>query len=601
MSKKNQIFASFIFSLFFVNIFAQKSGAYKAQWQFPPQDSNMLVSAIQQQELFASDKEIQWFKDAKFGIFVHWGPALSVTNTLSWGRFGDRPGAGKPARKGVLPKEYDIQYKDFNPVNFDADKWMQSVKSFGANYIVFTAKHHDGFAFFDAPGTDYNIMNTPFERDICREIADAAHRHEVKLFWYYSQPDWHHPDCLREKHYENYLPYMKSQVEHLFTQYGKIDGVFWDHLATKYWQWDSYNLYKDIKKWQPGILSNPRNGFGWPIANRRGDFDTPEQSLGPINHSRYWEACLTMTDKWLYHKNGPIKPAETVLGMLVQVIGNGGNLLLNFGPDGKGEFVAKEIEQGEKIGQFLQNYGHTLYDTRRGIYIGGDWGASTQKKDTLFLHFLQKVGENTDAVFEFPDLSIDIKEVKAITEGFEKYEVKNGKLYIHFNKIAYQKNLDNIVSLVLAKDPGNSPRISTWNAEPLALHEFNVSASSVLKEKNIPEKIYKTKGNVFSEGIHLKSWWQPENNDDQATLNLEFKEAKRIRTVLLSENMRMHSVRDFTIETQNAKGEWEKAYHGHVIGEGLRIKLDGSAIHGIRLRINKKKYKVQITAFNVYE
>ncbi|MDY7396796.1 alpha-L-fucosidase [Aureibaculum sp. 2210JD6-5] len=120
---------------------------YKDQWQFPAKDSSFYVTAEQQKELYATQAEMKWFKDAKLGIFVHWGPALLKTNVLSWGRNGERPGAGKPATKGVDPEVYDNLYKQFNPKNFDADKWMQQVKDWGAEYIVFTAKHHDGFAF----------------------------------------------------------------------------------------------------------------------------------------------------------------------------------------------------------------------------------------------------------------------------------------------------------------------------------------------------------------------------------------------------------------------------------------------------------------------
>lgn len=147
-----------------------------SQWHFPAKDSSMYVTADQQKELYATEAEMKWYKDAKFGIFSHWGPALFETTSLSWGRNGERPGSGRPSKDGVDPEIYDNLYKKFNPVNFDADRWMQQIKDFGADYYVFTVKHHDGFAFFDAKNSDYTIMNTPFKRDIARELADAAHR-----------------------------------------------------------------------------------------------------------------------------------------------------------------------------------------------------------------------------------------------------------------------------------------------------------------------------------------------------------------------------------------------------------------------------------------
>lgn len=580
-------------------LFAQNKN-YKKQWEFPAKDSTMYVTAEQQKELYATEAEMQWFKDAKLGVFVHWGPALFETDALSWGRNAERPGAGKPATKGVNPEVYDNLYKKFDPVNFDADKWMQQVKDWGAEYIVFTAKHHDGFAFFDAKNSDYTIMNTPFARDICKELAEAAHKANVKLFWYYSQPDWVHPDNLREKHYENYLPYMKQHVKQLFTDYGRIDGVFWDHLATKYWQWDSYHILKDLKEWQPGIISNARVGFGWPLEDR-GDYDTPEQSLGPVDHHRYWEACLTMTDKWLYHKNGPVKPYETVLSMLIQVAGNGGNLLLNLGPDAKGEFVEKEAKQALKVGEWIKTYGHTIKNTRRGIYIGGDYGSSTQIGNKLYIHVLQKLGNTTEAAIELPVLPTKILTAKGITNGFKNHEIKNGKLILHFDKTQFNNNLDNIVELTLAEDPSNFERIDTWDAIPVASTEFSVTQTSFSNDNKKGEVIYNTKGNVFSEWIHLKKWWEPARDDKEPSLTLDFKSPKKVKTILLSENMRSHCVREFTIETKNEKGQWSTAFQGETIGEGLRIKLNGTPIYGMRLNPTKKTKNIQITAFNAYE
>ena len=478
---------------------------------------------------------------------------------------------------------------------------MQQIKDFGANYLVFTAKHHDGFCLFDAPETDYDIMNTPFKRDIAKELAEAAQKHGVKLFWYYSQPDWKHPDNLREKHYENYMPYMNKQVEHLFTKYGRIDGVFWDGLSSKYWQWDTYHLFKKMKKWQPGILSNPRGGFGWPDDSQRGSFDTPEQSLGPLNHHRYWEACLTMTDKWLYSPEGPIKTAEGVLGMLIQVAGNGGNLLLNLGPNGKGEFVAEEAIEAKKVGDWLKKYGETIYNTRRGIYIGGDWGASTQNKNKLYLHFLEQVSDNTKNVFELPKLPIKILGYKGITKGLEKVENKKDKLIISFDKNAFKNNLDNIVELTLAEDLEGTERIDTWHGTPINNNSFKISATTSFSDKNKPEIIYKEERNVFTEGVHLKSWWSPKENDVSPELIMEYLAPKNIKTLFISEHMRTHSVKDFDIETKDKNGKWSKIFNGTVIGEGLRIKLNGAAIYGVKLKINKTTYFTEITAFNAYE
>ena len=308
-----------------------------------------------------------------------------------------------------------------------------------------------------------------------------------------------------------------------------------------------------------------------------------------------------MTDKWLYSPKGPIKPYETVLSMLIQVAGNGGNLLLNLGPNGKGEFVEKEAEEAEKVGNWLKQYGHTIKNTRRGIYIGGDYGASTQVGNKLYIHVVQQLTDNTEATIELPKLPTELLTSEGINNGFKSHEIENGKLILHFDKAEFNKNLDNIVALTLAENPSNFERIETWKAIPAPITEFEVSESSFFKKDKKGDAIYNAKGNVFSEGIHLKKWWEPSRDDKNPSLTLDFKSAKTIKTVLLSENMRSHCVREFSIETKDKNGNWNNIYIGKTIGEGLRVKLNGDAIYGLRLNVLKHTKSIQITAFNAYE
>ncbi len=574
----------------------------KEKWFVPPQSKEQLVTVEDQKSFLATEQEMQWFKDAKFGIFIHWGPALLVTNTLSWGRYGERPAAGKQARNGVPPEIYDSAYKQFNPVNFDAERWVRQMQSWGAKYFVFTTKHHDGFCMFDAPNTDYDIMHTPFKRDIAKELADAAHKYGMKIFWYYSQPDWHHPDCLRkDSHYEKYLPYMKEQIRWLLTHYGKIDGMFFDGLGSRYWNWDIKNLIPMMKELQPGILINPRYGFGLPDMSIRGDYDTPEQGVGPIDAPRYWESCITLTDKWLYNKNAPIKPANDLIALLVQANGNGGNLLLNLGPNGKGEFVEAEAKQMEGLGRWLKKYGESLYETRRGIYISGDWGTSTQKGNKLYLHFLIHFADDAPATISLPPLPAKILSAKALTEAFTKYRVEKEAITFYFDRKKYNENVDNIVVLELERPLDTLDRISTWNAKPLGADELSISASSERAPKHAAAVILGEGKDVFSEGTHVKSWWQPAGGDDKPWLKLTLKEPKAIKTIMLSEQIREYTVRDFSLEISYADGETKRIYRGNYIGNALRIKLSGKPVESLKLVIHKAGKSVKISTFNLYE
>ena len=575
----------------------------KEKWNIPPQSDSQLMTVEDQKSLLATEEEMQWFEDAKLGVFIHWGPALLVTNTLSWGRLGERPAAGKQAIKGIPSDVYDSSYKAFNPVNFDAEKWVKQMKSWGAKYFTFTTKHHDGFCMFNAPNTNYNIMHTPFGRDITKELADAAHKYDIKIFWYYSQPDWINPDCLREgKHYENYLPYMKEQLTYLLTNYGKIDGIFFDGLGSKYWNWDIKTLIPMIKELQPGILINPRYGFGLKNMKLRGDYDTPEQGVGPIDNHRYWESCITITDKWLYNKNAPIKSTNNLISLVVQSVGNGGNLLLNFGPNGKGEFVAEEAKQAEGLGEWLQKYGETLYGTRRGIYISGDWGTATQKGNKLYLHFLKKFADNSEPSITLPLLPMEIKSAKGITKGFKNYKITDKGIVLYFNQKEYNQNVDNIVELKLASSPADIKRIATWEAQPLSPTSFKVSASTENQPKHTAESIFSADKSVFSEGIHVKGWWQPSKSDDKPFIQVEFNEVKKINTIYISEQIRNYTVEEFNIETQNENGKWTLAYKGSYIGNGFRIKLGDKPIKAVKLIIlqNQSKHNIKISTFDIY-
>jgi len=209
--------------------------------------------------IYAAPESLEWFEAARYGVFMHWGPYSLAKVPASWGRNGPRPGAGRQASSGVPQEEYDNLYKKFNPVDFDADEWIRMVKDTGAKYFIFTTKHHDGFCMFDAKNTDYKITNTPFGRDVAKELADACHKYGIKIFWYYSQPDWHHPDCLTENN-DRYREYMFTQLEQLLTDYGPVAGVFFDGLGTKYYEWDTPRMLKMMRTLQPGILINSRWG-----------------------------------------------------------------------------------------------------------------------------------------------------------------------------------------------------------------------------------------------------------------------------------------------------------------------------------------------------
>lgn len=348
------------------------------------------------------DARLAWWREARFGMFIHWGPASVNGTEISWSRIGhphDHPGL-----ETVPPEVYDNLYKQFNPVNFDANAWMQLAQDAGMKYVVFITKHHDGFSMWPTrlrPG--YSITATPFKRDICKEIADAAHTHGLKLGWYYSTRDWTHPDYLVGDN-RKYDAFYRGQVEELLTGYGRVDMLWFDHVAGNWRDYDFQSLYNTLYQLQPGILVNDRAArFIRPTEDKpspemealtRGDFDTPEQKVGAFQYTRPWESCITISEckdggGWSWRPDGRTRSAKECIQMLVNCVCGDGNLLLNVGPMPSGEIAPEQVAVLREIGAWLGTYGESIYGTRGGPYRNGTWGGSTHKERNIYLHVIE--------------------------------------------------------------------------------------------------------------------------------------------------------------------------------------------------------------------
>jgi len=329
--------------------------------------------------LKAKPEDMQWWRDARFGLFIHWGPVSLKGTEIGWSRGGERRGTGGT---GQIPVDvYDNLYKQFNPVKFNAREWVEIAKAAGMKYLVFTTKHHDGFCMFDSKLTDYKITNSPFKRDIVAELAEACHEGGIRLGFYYSPPDWHHPD-YRTANHARYIEYLHGQIRELCTNYGRLDIMWFDGLGGKPEDWDSENLIKMVRELQPHIIINNRAGLP-------GDFGTPEQKIGAFQRNRAWESCITLGTQWAWKPNDTIKSQRECIHMLVRSVGGDGNLLLNVGPMPTGEIEPRQVERLKQIGAWLKRYGETIYGTRGGPFKPGKWGASTHKDETIYVHVLQ--------------------------------------------------------------------------------------------------------------------------------------------------------------------------------------------------------------------
>jgi len=330
--------------------------------------------------LRASPKQMQWWRDAKFGLFIHWGPVSLKGTEIGWSRGGERRGRNDRDKGAIPVEDYDNLYKQFNPTKFNAKEWVAVAKAAGMKYLVFTSKHHDGFCEFDSKLTTYTIMSSPFRRDVVGELAEACHKAGIKVGWYYSPVDWHHPD-YRTANHDRYIQYLHGQLRELCANYGKIDIIWFDGLGGSAKDWDSENLLKMIRELQPGVIINNRAGLP-------ADHDTPEQEIGKFQTDRAWESCITIGDQWAWKPNDDIKSLKQCIQTLVRVVGGDGNLLFNVGPMPTGEIEPRQVERLKEMGAWLKKYGESIYGTRGGPFPPASWGVTTHKDNKVYVHIL---------------------------------------------------------------------------------------------------------------------------------------------------------------------------------------------------------------------
>ena len=326
--------------------------------------------------LKARPEDMQWWLDARFGVFVCWGPVSLKGVEIGWGRGKARPDQKQGGRGSVPAAVYDALYKEWNPTAFNAREWVQVFKDSGACYLIFLIKHHDGFCLWDTKLTDYRITSplSPFRRDVGAAIAAACREAGLPLFWYYSQPDWHHPDYRTAAH-ARYVQYLHGQVRELCASYGPLAGIWFDGLGGTAQDWDAPTLFRLIREAQPAALINNRCGLA-------GDFDTPEQVIGRFQTHRPWESCITLGTQWAWKPGDRIKPLKECVDILVRCAGGDGNLALNTNPMPDGRIEPRQVERLHEIGQWLAKHGESIYGTRGGPFRPGP-GAPPPARGTL--------------------------------------------------------------------------------------------------------------------------------------------------------------------------------------------------------------------------
>lgn len=368
--------------------------------------------------------DVKWFEDARFGMFVHFGP-YSVLGDGEW-VMNNRP---------IKTNEYKRLQDFFNPQEFNAAEWVQIAKSAGMKYIAFTSRHHDSFSNWDTKQSDWNIMNTPYGKDIVRQLADECHKQGMKLVLYYSILDWMRSDYQYEtgrtgkgsgrtekSDWNSYINFMKAQLTELLTNYGPIAGIWfdghWDQTEhenrtdqSTYVDWHYPEIYELIHRLQPEcLIANnhhlpPFEGESYQIFER----DVPGENKGGLSGQEVsklpLETCQTINGSWGFDiTDDKYKSTKELLDLLIRTAGTGANLLLNVGPMPNGKIQTECIERLQQMGEWMDKYGYTIYGTKQGFTLPQSWGAITNKGKTYYIHILEK---------DTPSITLNIPNIKS--------------------------------------------------------------------------------------------------------------------------------------------------------------------------------------------
>jgi len=412
-----------------------------------------------------------WFREARFGMFIHWG-VYAVPARGEWVMNNEK----------IPVADYEKFAPQFNPEKFDAREWVRVAKAAGMKYLVITSKHHDGFSMFDTKLTDYGIMKaTPFKRDPMKELAAACKEAGIRFCFYYSIMDWHAQGQAAAgveynnkpiKDFPKYAEYMKGQLKELVTQYGPLGILWFDGQWTDQWTPAmGKDLYAYVRGLQSDIIINNRVGKG---GRGDGDYETPEQTIpaGAIQ-GRLWETCMTLNGNWGYSKNDHNwKSATDLTRKLIDISSKGGNFLLNVGPTAEGVIPPESVERLEAVGAWMKKNGEAIYGTAASPWKKHPFdGRATVKGNTLYLH-----------VFKWPEGGLMIDGLKGEVVSVKAVDASVGEIARgHLG----QARIPAGVWLVIVPPPNPDP-ISTVVAvkfkEPPALMEGMDAAGPPVKQ-----------------------------------------------------------------------------------------------------------------------
>jgi len=467
------------------------------------------TNSVNNTEAISKEERLAWFKDAKFGLFIHWGPYSRLAGEWNGKQVPVGQNAEWVMKKLKIPvTEYRKLATQFNPVLFNADEWVNLAKNTGMKYLVITAKHHDGFAMYHSQVSDYNIVDsTPFKRDPMSELAKASQNAGIRFCFYYShREDWDHPDAYgnewdydeSQQDFERYLnEKSKPQLRELLTNYGPLGLIWFDRGM--YTQEQGNEFVSIVRELQPRCLVNGR--VGNYDKELLGDYQNLGDNGMPIGGiEEYWETPQTLNHTWGYSRfDNNWRTSEEVIRRLVKIVSKGGNYLLNIGPKGDGTIPPVSVDILNKVGDWMKLNGESIYGTTASPFHDLPWGRCTVKGEKLYLH-----------VFNWPSngrltvkgLNNKVKEVYQLADDNSKLKFTQT---LNTLTIGIPKNPVDPASTVIVLDIDGKPDVQPPVVDEDLNNTINLDYVTALTGGKTVKR-FNVKGN-----FHVSKWTGPDD------------------------------------------------------------------------------------------
>ena len=515
------------------------------------------------------DQRMAWWREAKFGMFIHWG-IYSIPADGEWHmRAHQQPFA-----------EYSKFAAQFNPVKFNADEWMSLAHDAGMKYVVITTKHHDGFAMFKSQASAYNVVDaTPFKRDVVKELSAACPKHGIRFGTYYSfLADWGHKGggagcphwdpAFQDGDLHDYVKTIAlPQLKELLSNYGPLAEVWFDADGARGITPEESAQVVEILKTQPQVVVDPR------LAGVKGDFSTPEQHMPSLRPNGDWELCGTVNGSWGY-THATAKPLNKLLPYMITAWGMGGNVLMNVGPTPEGIIPEDSAQRLREVGDWLKTYGESIYGTTAGPFTFLPWGTATRKGTTIYLQIFDWP---TDGKLKVP-LNNEVKSATLLGSGkgeLVKVVRENGRLVLQL-PVKAPHAVANVVALALDGEP-QTDFLSVLLNKPVKASSEPKSAAAA----------------VDSDGG--SSW-----HNSEKTGWLEIDAGRPVTVATLRVTLQMNSIKNGSLEYKDGN-EWKTILTGLKLNRDENIKMFTPVTAQVfRLNILASDKPAQISNLELY-